>query len=190
MSWPHFIEHPFPPYTTNSPSWAPAADIRESATSFVIEIEVPGLRQGNEDKVLVQWMSPKTLIVSADTQRAALPEPITISATSSKLNADSDHAHNTRESVPSDTEAGAPLERTQSHSEDAQGSGNPAAKAKDPARDKFLIRERHVGYWRRSFTLPEDADFNIDPNVAGRGRLPEYKIDAGVLLIEVYKAKV
>ena len=50
----------------------PRADVQELASAYFVEIEVPGLQAGNEDQVLVQWMTPRTVVVSGDIERAAL----------------------------------------------------------------------------------------------------------------------
>ena len=42
-------------------SWSPATDIRETLAAYHIEVEVPGV--ANKDDILIQWLSPHTLLV-------------------------------------------------------------------------------------------------------------------------------
>ena len=173
LAWPH-IAHSTPSYATNLTSWVPRADVRDAASAYFIEIEVPGLQAGNEDQVLVQWMTPRTIVVSGDIERAALPaEPV--AATNTEENgADKDSA-----------EDGESLKRVPSHED---GEAPPPGPSDSPA-STFLICERHVGYWRRSFTLPPDVDLDVDPSRNSSCRSLEYKIEAGVLVIRIPKVK-
>ncbi len=47
--------------------WAPATDIRETMRFYHIEIETPGVT--NKDGILIQWMSPHTLLVQGSIKR-------------------------------------------------------------------------------------------------------------------------
>ena len=49
------------------PSWAPNTDIRETKLAYHIEIEVPGVT--DRQNLLIQWMSPRTLLVEGDIKR-------------------------------------------------------------------------------------------------------------------------
>jgi hypothetical protein len=48
-------------------SWTPNTDIRETKLAYHIEIEVPGV--GDRQSLLIQWMSPRTLLVEGDIKR-------------------------------------------------------------------------------------------------------------------------
>jgi len=49
------------------PSWTPNTDIRETKLAYHIEIEVPGVT--DRKNLLIQWMSPRTLLVEGDIKR-------------------------------------------------------------------------------------------------------------------------
>jgi HSP20 family molecular chaperone IbpA len=48
-------------------SWTPNTDIRETKLVYHIEIEVPGVM--DRQSLLIQWMSPRTLLVEGDIKR-------------------------------------------------------------------------------------------------------------------------
>jgi HSP20 family molecular chaperone IbpA len=48
-------------------SWVPNTDIRQTRLAYHIEIEVPGTT--NKDDLLIQWLSPSTLIVRGEIER-------------------------------------------------------------------------------------------------------------------------
>jgi hypothetical protein len=183
MHWPHLSLPIFktPHYSFLAPatslpnaSWSPRTDIRETDNAYIVEIEVPGLKDGQEDEVLVQWMSPRTVIVSGDSKRRTL-------TTASGGRKDSNSGFVNVESGESPSkkgdEDGGSLKRTASREEEPPLATLPPI--------PFLIAERHVGYWRRSFTLPQDADFDLDPNTCVEGERLKVRIEAGVLEIQV-----
>jgi hypothetical protein len=47
--------------------FAPATDIRETMRSYHIEIETPGVT--NKDSILIQWLTPHTLLVQGEAKR-------------------------------------------------------------------------------------------------------------------------
>jgi HSP20 family molecular chaperone IbpA len=184
--WIHPPAHGSATYATSLTAWVPAADIRETEEAYVIEIEVPGLHEGDENQVLVQWMSPRTIVISADVKHAKLPTLMTIPALAQKQEDKSGHSIDaTKISNLNNTDT-APLTRTKSPNDGVEHPERAETPAPEPS---FLIRERHVGYWRRSFTLPRDAKFSIDPNVSGSGESPSYNIEAGVLAITVPRTR-
>ena len=48
-------------------AWSPPADIRETKLVYHIEIEVPGVK--DKKSLLIQWMSPRTLLVEGELKR-------------------------------------------------------------------------------------------------------------------------
>ena len=175
LPWTHHSTTDYVPPTT---SWIPRADIRETQTAYFIEIEVPGLSAGSEDQVLVQWMTPRTIVVSGDIQRSPLPVKSGAEAESSNFTKAA-----TEVAEEPDLE---PLQRVPSAASDDDKTKSDVCNAPTPA---FLLCERHVGYWRRSFTLPADVDLDIDPSQNSSGRPLEYWIEAGVLIIRAPKVK-
>lgn len=55
--------------TSNSGTWAPATDIRETLRLYHIEIETPGTT--DKETLLIQWLSPHTLLVQGNVKRPA-----------------------------------------------------------------------------------------------------------------------
>jgi hypothetical protein len=172
---PHHPSHPFVTTSSSDIPWSPRTDIRETDNAYIIEIEVPGLRDGQENELLVQWMSPRTLVISGDAKRRALATPSNSSneSTGGFIDVAKDDSQEKRD--------GGPLKRTASRNE------QPPLATVPPT--PFLVAERHVGYWRRSFTLPKDADFDIDPNTSVGGRELKVQIDAGIVEIRVPRKK-
>jgi HSP20 family molecular chaperone IbpA len=174
LPWTHAVAHSTPvDAATIIMSWVPRADVRETESAYFVEIEVPGLNAGNEDQIIVQWMTPRTIVVSGDAQRSPLPalmgEPGKTENQSRSDNGSEDFDSSKR--CPS-----------------ADRDNAARAKVSSPPAPSFMISERHVGYWRRSFTLPADVDLDVDPSRNSSGGPLEYKIEAGVLTIRAPKA--
>lgn len=55
--------------TSSAGTWAPATDIRETLRFYHIEIETPGTT--DKETLLIQWMSPHTLLVQGNIKRPA-----------------------------------------------------------------------------------------------------------------------
>ena len=184
LAWPH-IAHPTYAATT---SWSPRADVRETDSSYFVEIEVPGTQK--EDQVLVQWMTPRTIVVSGDAQRALLPKVSSSTGTETSCDSAQEFVKvaNSHATTSVKKEADEDLELKRFPSDEDGRTAQPEVSNHAPT-STFLICERHVGYWRRSFTLPADADLDVDPSRNSSGRSLEYKIEAGVLLITVPKVK-
>ncbi|KIV78969.1 hypothetical protein PV11_06567 [Exophiala sideris] len=130
--------------------WSPPTDIRETLRSYHIEIETPGVT--DKESILIQWLTPHTLLVQGEVRR-----PANIGLL------DSDEGRRIWEGASGDgwvvesghlkkvENDGGPLERTPSRETvDAQLMAD--------ALPTVLLSERKVGAWRRTFTLPEDVE--------------------------------
>ncbi|RMD41334.1 hypothetical protein DV735_g3779, partial [Chaetothyriales sp. CBS 134920] len=183
-SWPHFLAHSSPFHMTPLTPWVPPADVRQTPDCYLIEIDVPGLSAGDEEKVLVQWMSPRTVVVSAEMKKSAQPQLFNIPPAVSNIGSDIVNVSK------SDGEDGGPLHRTQTHSSDGATATKQADADQTNDDELFLARERHDGYWRRSFTLPTEANFNPDLNSSGSSGVSlGYALNAGVLTIVIPRKK-
>ncbi|KAJ9607655.1 hypothetical protein H2200_007733 [Cladophialophora chaetospira] len=131
-------------------SWTPATDIRETLASYHIEVEVPGVV--NKDDIVIQWLSPHTLLVQGVAER---PKNIGLTDQSEGKRVwegkdDEGWAVESGHGKPPPTDGG-PLLRTPSRETveaDFLADTTPTV----------LLSERKVGSWRRTFTLPEDVE--------------------------------
>lgn len=147
--------------------WVPDSDIRETGSGYHIEIEVPGT--GEKESMMIQWLSPRTLIVTGTIERPVLD------GSGQEMSGDkiwegdgAGWAEETRKwnevcPQPRHSLAIRSRWRTLTFSEQANIQGEelyrtlshnsvPAASA------TYLLGERKVGPWMRSFTLPPDVN--------------------------------
>lgn len=179
--------------------FAPATDIRETMRSYHIEIEAPGVT--NKDSIMVQWLTPHTLLVQGELKR-----PVNIGlldgdqgskvwegASGEGWPVESGHVKvcysrptvpPIRSSVPSmqwanfsrqkqKQEDGGPLMRTPSRE-------TVEAELKADSIPTVLLSERKVGPWRRTFTLPDDVEM----------KELKARLEGGLLRIDLPKRSV
>lgn len=58
--WPRKHQHP-------PPAFCPETDIRETKLAYHIEIDVAG--SSDKERFIIQWMSPRTLVVQGELER-------------------------------------------------------------------------------------------------------------------------
>lgn len=108
----------------------PDVDFRDATTDYLVEIEVPGVKDTNEIKC--QWTSTKSLVVSGSVNRPAW-----------KASAQDSTAKPEQEKA--DEQLG---------TRDAHGDYKPA----EQHEPYVLIGERKIGAFRRSFYFPVDVE--------------------------------
>lgn len=163
-----------------TPPWIPNADIRETKHAYHIEIELPGVT--DKKATTIHWLERGTLLVRGEIRRPELHRERDRNAdvatgegvdgqakaeegrgpeaeTTEKLDGDwcsltSTHAQDalTRENTLVRSLTTTEQEAAREKSTDASTS-TPA-----PDTPTFLLRERKVGLWQRTFTLPLDVD--------------------------------
>jgi HSP20 family molecular chaperone IbpA len=154
--------------------WVPDTDIRETRPAYHIEIEVPNLT--DKLSTSIQCLSDRTLLVQGTAGRPdieddgdaqwvregeRMKEPQEVSPTQAA--GSSPETLSPWETV--DLEWGE-LRRRQDNEKAANGDGLKQAPPKDAGlngasrRDEptFLLSERKIGPWQRTFTLPLDVD--------------------------------
>ncbi|EXJ59224.1 hypothetical protein A1O7_06656 [Cladophialophora yegresii CBS 114405] len=154
-------------------AWSPPTDIRETLATYHIEIEVPGVT--NKEDILVQWLSPHTLLVQGVASR-----PRNIGLTDQE---EGERVWEGKEGEGWATEAGhakraepddgGPLMRTPSRE-------TVEAEYLADATPTILLSERNVGPWRRTFTLPEDVEM----------RELKARLEGGLLRIDLPKRSI
>ncbi|EHY56127.1 hypothetical protein HRR83_008644 [Exophiala dermatitidis] len=150
--------------------WVPATDIRETMRAYHIEIETPGVTDKND--IVIQWMSPHTLLVQGSVKR---PKNIGL--------LDPKHGDRVWEGegegwaqeaghakAKDDSADGGPIERTPSRE-------TIEAQLRADAIPTVLLAERKLGPWRRTFTLPEDVEM----------KELKARLDGGLLRIDLPK---
>ncbi|RVX71949.1 hypothetical protein B0A52_04348 [Exophiala mesophila] len=157
--------------TSTSGNWAPATDIRETLRLYHIEIETAGTT--DKDSLLIQWLSPHTLLVQGEIKR---PGPLGLLDPSEGEKVwegdDDGWAKETGHAKP-DTTDGGPIERTPSRE-------TVEAELRNDTKPTILLSERKVGPWRRTFTLPDDVEI----------RELKARLEGGLLRIDVPKRSV
>ena len=152
-----------PPASSASTTWShlACANVIAVQNAYIIEIETPGLRIDDQDRCTIEWMSPRSLVVAVD-----IPE----SETSGTLVAATERGKVSQvEDKESSEEDGGELSRVPSHDDIC-----------------YLVKERHSGPWRRSFTLPGDAFTGPDAasGVGSTGGL-KWEVEDGLLRVIV-----
>lgn len=130
-------------------TWAPATDIRETLRFYHIEIETPGTT--DKESLLIQWLSPHTLLVQGEVKRPANIGLLDGAQGKRVWEGEEDGwatetGHGKKEPVD-----GGPIQRTPSRE-------TVEAELLTDTIPTVLLSERKVGPWRRTFTLPDDVE--------------------------------
>ncbi|KIX08071.1 uncharacterized protein Z518_02726 [Rhinocladiella mackenziei CBS 650.93] len=155
-------------------SWAPATDIRETMRAYHIEVETPGVTE--KDSILIQWMSPHTLMVQGESKRPANIGLLDSEEGKRIWEGEGDGwpkeaGHGKMEQKePTD---GGPLMRTPSRE-------TMEAELMTDAIPTVLLTERKIGPWRRTFTLPDDVEM----------KELKARLEGGLLRIDLPKKSV
>jgi HSP20 family molecular chaperone IbpA len=133
-------------------SWSPNTDIRQTKLAYHIEIEVPGTT--DKETLLIQWLSPSTLIV-----RGQIERPFIGHGKAAEGAYQFQQSEESADGYPTGNATG---------SRNMEGrTTNDSGKLKTMTTDLgdefadiplFLLEERKTGPWQRTFTLPHDAD--------------------------------
>jgi HSP20 family molecular chaperone IbpA len=145
----------------NIASWTPDSDIRETKIAYHIEIELAGLTDMKD--ILIQWMSSRTLMVEGKTRRTDLCRS---------------HEGDGEAMWESDLQ-GSDVEN-ETHESNNDDDGGVLYRCPDTPEERttrLMQSERKIGSWRRSFTLPIDADM----------KTVKAALDNGLLHISVFK---
>ncbi|KAK5194438.1 hypothetical protein LTR99_002940 [Exophiala xenobiotica] len=148
--------------------FAPATDIRETMRSYHIEIETPGVT--NKDSILIQWLTPHTLLVQGEAKRPTNIGLLDNADGKRVWEGASGEGWPTESGHYKKSEDGGPLMRTPSRE-------TVEAELMADVMPTVLLSERKVGSWRRTFTLPQDVEMK-----ELRARL-----DGGLLRIDLPK---
>jgi len=155
-------------------SWSPPTDIRETLSAYHIEVECPGVADENKSDVMIQWMSPHTLLVQGVAYR---PQNVGLM----------DQGEGKRVWEGKDGEGWA---KEVGHGKQNSADGGPLVRT--PSREtveaelmsdmtpSILLSERKVGPWRRTFTLPEDVEM----------KELKARLEGGLLRIDLPKRSV
>jgi HSP20 family molecular chaperone IbpA len=133
----------------------PDVDISDAITYYLIELEVPGIRDA--DAIALNWTSFKSLVVAGSTFRSWEP----------KTSIDSEPANNGEKTKAAGNVVGL----------DDKALKNPQEKSNDVNDDwppYLVVGERRIGSFRREFHFPVDIDV---------GRVGA-KLEAGLLRIK------
>ncbi|KAK0773020.1 hypothetical protein LTR91_026074 [Friedmanniomyces endolithicus] len=109
----------------------PDVDVREDASSYLIDVEVPGIK--SPEAIKLQWISPRGFVLTGDVRRPG-------------------------EIDPTDLKDSKPIQKNaQVNAYGRNGSGGAHETAILPdfhAVPHLLTGERRVGFFKRIFTLP------------------------------------
>ncbi|KIW13415.1 hypothetical protein PV08_08603 [Exophiala spinifera] len=166
---PHKPEQVSAPKTAGI--FAPATDIRETMRSYHIEIETPGVT--NKDSIMVQWLTPHTLLVQGESKRPANIGLLDGEEGGKIWEGASGEGWAVESGHVKKQEDGGPIVRTPSRE-------TVEAELLSDATPTVLLSERKVGPWRRTFTLPEDVEM----------KELKARLDGGLLRIDLPKRSV
>jgi HSP20 family molecular chaperone IbpA len=167
----------------------PNTDIRQTRLAYHIEIEVPGTT--NKDDLLIQWLSPSTMIVRGNIERPLVGHGKAAEGAyqwqQSEERGDGYPVGNAVTAAQDSTSK----ETTQSPSQSSAGTkqldpktaddGGPLKRMDEDTGDEsadiplFLLEERKTGPWQRTFTLPHNVEM----------KALRAKLDGGLLRIEI-----
>ncbi|EKG18180.1 Heat shock protein Hsp20 [Macrophomina phaseolina MS6] len=169
---------------------APDFDVRETASAFYLEGELPGVR--DRDAVRLDWIDRRTLSVEATIERVDLEvewgllrpirvemkksppssEASSISSTISCASSMSSSASSASSGVSEHGgEDGMLVDEEKQRDEDAgSGKGSIEAQPSKPEVREWLS-ERRVGHYQRTFTFPTDVDASAIRARLGQGLL-------------------
>ena len=133
-------------------SWSPNTDIRQTKHAYHIEIEVPGTT--DKETLLIQWLSPSTLIV-----RGQIERPFVGHGKAAEAAHQFQQSEESADGYPTGNATGS----TNAEGKTTNDSGKLKTMTKDPGDESadiplFLLEERKTGPWQRTFTLPHDVD--------------------------------
>ena len=132
-------------------SWSPNTDIRQTKHAYHIEIEVPGTT--DKETLLIQWLSPCTLIVRGQIERPFVGHgKAAEGAYQFQQNEESADGYPTGDATGSTKVEG----KTANDGEKLKTTKDPGDESADIP--LFLLEERKTGPWQRTFTLPHDVD--------------------------------
>jgi len=161
-------------------SWSPNTDIRQTKHAYHIEIEVPGTT--DKETLLIQWLSPSTLIVRGQIERPFVGHgkaaegayqfqqseenangyPTGNATGSTNVEGKTTNVEGKTTSVEGKTTS-VEGKSTNVEGKTTNDSGKLKTITKDPGDESadiplFLLEERKTGPWQRTFTLPHDVD--------------------------------
>jgi HSP20 family molecular chaperone IbpA len=136
----------------------PDVDISDAITHYLIELEVPGIKDA--ESLTINWTSFKSLVVAGSTFRSWEPK------TAGKVDAEA-----AGESEKEKTKNGVGL--------DVKAPKDAKERAEEEAGDEWppylIVGERKIGSFRREFHFPVDVDV----------KKVEARLEAGLLRIHV-----
>ncbi|KAK4923918.1 Heat shock 70 kDa protein 1A [Elasticomyces elasticus] len=170
LYWGYPDNLPFAPLPEEYPN-NPDVDVRDSGDDYLIDIEVPGVK--NTADVHLDWTSSRSFVLSGESLRHPL--------TSSPMKLQSVHRPGTAEVVESGMDDAATSIPKKSTGYERNGSVGHKHNAKEevqaPGLPHLLAGERRVGFFKRVFTLPCEVDVE---KVSA-------KLEAGLLSLKVPK---
>jgi HSP20 family molecular chaperone IbpA len=132
---------------------SPEADVREEKSEYWVDISLPGVSDG--ESIIIECPTPRQITVSSSVERPQLPTAFP-SISKGELGKDSDalSGHAVAPDAPEKSEK------------------------EHHFKPRFLIAERNVGVFHRTFTFPQDID---DDHIRA-------KLENGLLRIQVPKS--
>jgi HSP20 family molecular chaperone IbpA len=176
--------------------WVPDTDIRETRVAYHIEIEVPNVT--DKHNTSIQCLSDRTLLVQGNAGRPDIEDDGDVEGVREGERMKEPQEVGPIPAAGSSPETLSPLEkvglewselrRRQDNEEAVNGDGLKQARPKDAGlngvsrRDEptFLLRERKIGPWQRTFTLPLDVDL----------KALRAKLSGGLLSIDLPKRDI
>lgn len=173
-------------------SLSPPTDIRQTKLAYHIEIEVPGTT--DKDALLIQWLSPSTLLVRGEIERPFVGHGKAAEGTylwqQGEENGDGYPVGDTQNQEAQATNENEQVSngytyQSSTGSKHLEGqTADDGGKVKKMVTDSgdecadipmFLLEERHTGPWQRTFALPHDVEM----------KALKAKLEGGLLRIDI-----
>lgn len=141
------------------PHWQPRFDVRETAESYELHGELPGVDKNN---VHIEFIEPQVMVVRGKSERiytAGTPPPghLEDAPKQSAITQGEDASKNSHKATVEDENEAENQQVQASHSTSGDVTKQP--EQKQPAdKAKFWISERSVGEFARSFNFPTRVD--------------------------------
>ncbi|KAF2403599.1 hypothetical protein EJ06DRAFT_527205 [Trichodelitschia bisporula] len=148
---PH-LPHLLPSLPSHNPDLeihTPRADVRESASAYVLDIELPGVHR-REDLEL-KWLNRRALLLKASVVRPEIPEEAAAAAAAAAPGGAGETSITTPAAPAAEALKGgeAPVEEKKKEEKE---------EAKAEASVHLTLRERKIGTLERAFDFPVDVD--------------------------------
>lgn len=145
----------------------PMSDVRETPTDYFVDLEFPGV--SDKSKILVRWVSSRTLLVQAGVRRPHIPgcpwEKDEVKTEEEKQTPAPEEKGKGKEAIGNDKDCACsgcgtyPLRAEDALTTNGQHPAPSTTSLEEASKKPHLtLSERQIGYFARNFSFPVDVD--------------------------------